>query len=522
MTPTTAREPGRAAGAVAGSALRSWALPAAVGLGVLADLLVRVPGRPGLNLALWALAGVAVLAWLLRRRAEPGSRESCWLLAGALGFAAALALRDADALAVLALFSSLVLLGMAAGRAARAWATRAQVGEVVVAAVRVGVLCLAGPLGWGRGAPADARPGGGWSRQLRTLVRGTLMALPALIVVAALLMSADAVFARVLRQVFVVDLEPLVDHVLFAAAVAWLCAGLLRAFLVDDGVVVEGLRMPRPPFAVAEVVVALWLLNLLFAAFLAVQLRYLFGGADLVEVVPGLTYAEYARRGFFELVATATLVVPLLLLADWAAPTDGPRGHLRATMLLLVVLLVGVIASAGYRMRLYQAAYGLTELRLYAGVFIAWLVVALGWLVLTVLRGRRERFVFGAVMAGLACVAGLHLLNPHALIVRVNIERAAAGAEVDATYLGSLGADAVPTLLTHLEELPASERCGVADMLRQRWSGERAGGWRTWNLGDWRARRRVAAAAGRLSACPAGSSDRDRISGDATTGRDAR
>jgi hypothetical protein len=68
--------------------------------------------------------------------------------------------------------------------------------------------------------------------------------------------------------------------------------------------------------------VALWILNLLFLGFMAVQLRYLFGGADLVEVTAGLGYAEYARRGFFELVATAALVVPILLVADWAAAPD--------------------------------------------------------------------------------------------------------------------------------------------------------------------------------------------------------
>lgn len=71
-------------------------------------------------------------------------------------------------------------------------------------------------------------------------------------------------------------------------------------------------------------------------------------------------------------------------------------------MLVLVVLLVGVIASAAYRMRLYQDAYGLTELRLYVSVAIVWLTAVLGWLVLTVLRGRRERFAFGTITAGLA------------------------------------------------------------------------------------------------------------------------
>src|SRR5688572_28307768 len=214
----------------------------------------------------------------------------------------------------------------------------------------------------------------------------------------------------------------------------------------------------------------------------------------MVEVTADLTYAQYARSGFFELVATAALVVPILLVADWAAIPGRSRARnvLRATTLVLVVLLVGVIASAAYRMQLYQEAYGLTEQRLYVSVIIVWLTAVLGWLVVTVLRGRRERFAFGAIVAGLISIASLHVLNPHALIARVNLDRAANGAEYDGAYLTSLSADAVPTILSRLEQLPMAEQCRASRYLLKRWSGERPGGWRTWNLSDSRARRLVA------------------------------
>jgi hypothetical protein len=474
--------------------LRRPALMWALGLGVLADALVRVPGRPGLNVALWALAGVAVLVVPLRRRSDPPARETRWLVGGALAFAGALTLRDAEALAVFSLFAAVALLMMAAGRAATAWASRAQVSDVAFSVVRVGVLCAAGPLGWGRAARNPDAHASGWARRTRTLARGTVMALPALLVLGALLMSADPVFARMIRDVFQIDIELLVEHLVFAAVIAWLTAGYLRAYLVSDDDVMGRLRVPQPGLAAAEVSVALWILNLLFLGFMAVQLRYLFGGADLVEVTAGLTYAEYARRGFFELVAAAALVVPILLLADWAAAPDTSRSRvvLRTTMVLLVVLLVGVIVSAAYRMRLYQEAYGLTEQRFFVSVVIVWLTAVLGWLVLTVLRGRRERFAFGSIVAGLACIAAVHVLNPHALIARVNIDRAAAGKEYDGNYLRMLSADAVPVILSRLDRLPEAERCRAARMLEERWSGERPGGWRAWNLSDWRARRLVA------------------------------
>lgn len=485
------------------TALRRPALLSAVALGVLADPLVRVPGRPGLNIALWALVGVGMLVLLLRRRSDPPARETQWMVGGAFLFAVALMLRDAEALAVFSLFAGFVLLVLAAGRAATAWASRAQISDMVFSGARVALLCVAGPLGWGRAAPDPAARPSGWAQHGRTLARGALMALPALLILGALLMSADAVFARIIRDTFQIDIEVMVQHFVFAAVIAWLSAGYLRAILVRDDDVMGRLRAPQPALAAAEVSVALWILNLLFVVFMLVQLRYLFGGDDLVEVTAGLSYAEYARRGFFELVAAAALVVPILLLADWAAApnTARSRGVLRATMLVLVVLLVGVIASAAYRMRLYQDAYGLTEERLFVSVIIVWLTAVLGWLVLTVLRGQRERFALGTIIAGLVSIAALHVLNPHALIARVNIDRAAAGKEYDGNYLRTLSADAVPVIVARLDRLPEAERCRAANMLVERWSGERRGGWRTWNLGDWRARRLVTLRAGAL-ACP--------------------
>ena len=68
---------------------------------------------------------------------------------------------------------------------------------------------------------------------------------------------------------------------------------------------------------IIELGVPLGLLNLLFLSFVLVQVRYFFGGAASVALTPGLTYSEYARRGFFELVAVSALVLPLLLLTHW-------------------------------------------------------------------------------------------------------------------------------------------------------------------------------------------------------------
>jgi hypothetical protein len=134
------------------------AIASALVLGILADQIVRVDGRPGVNVALWAIAGAAILWLLSRRRETPVSRETKWLVVGAVAFASLLMLRDAEALAVFCLFSAIALLGLAAGRGALAWASRTTFVELAASAVRVGVLIAMGPLGWSVGNAREPAP----------------------------------------------------------------------------------------------------------------------------------------------------------------------------------------------------------------------------------------------------------------------------------------------------------------------------------------------------------------------------
>ena len=106
----------------------------------------------------------------------------------------------------------------------------------------------------------------------------------------------------------------------------------------------------------------------------------------------------------------------------------------------MLLLLDVMLASALFRMRLYTAEYGLTELRFYTTAFMGWLVLVFGWFVATVLRGRRERFGTGALLAGWLVLAALNLVNPDAVIAGVNLDRAARGRPLDVAYAATLSA----------------------------------------------------------------------------------
>jgi hypothetical protein len=159
----------------------------------------------------------------------------------------------------------------------------------------------------------------------------------------------------------------------------------------------------------------------------------------------------------------------------------------------LIALLFVVMASALQRMYLYTEEYGLTELRLYATIFMGWLAVVLVWFLLTVLRGRRDRFAFGALLSGFAVVFVVNAMNPDALIARTNLERLEEGKRFDAFYLTTLSADAAPVLFDALPEI--SEKCvvpeadlTVEEVILDRYREDEEGDWRTWNLSRSRAR----------------------------------
>ncbi|PYP11384.1 MAG: hypothetical protein DMD59_02815 [Gemmatimonadetes bacterium] len=470
--------------------------------GLIGDALLRAMPW-GLNVALGTAGLVGAGAWLVRRhRITPGP-DTAWLAITALLLGAAFVRRDA---ADLAQFDMLALVGALAFAAASLQGERIMRWSVIDY-VRVGVTAtiasiVGGLILIGRDIDWREMPREGRLRQLRGVLAGIVIAAPLLVVFAALFAAADQVFANVLQNLLVFDAANIVTHTFFIFFWGALTAGWLRWSLI--GRPVAGPKMEYLPPTVTPFVVALGLLNALFLLFVVVQLRYFFGGAALVEQTGGLTYAEYARTGFFQLVTASGLVLPVLLGADFMARggTTPQIRTIRQFSGLLLVLLTVVMASALERMRLYVSAFGLSTTRLYATAFMVFLIGVFAWFAWTVLRGTRHRFAFGALTQGLAVLAGLHLLNPDAFIVKTNLRRPAAERPFDAKYALTLGGDAVPPLLAALPALGAEDRCIVVHGLVARWDKEESD-WRTWNWSRARARALVRHQADALKAsCP--------------------
>ena len=276
--------------------------------------------------------------------------------------------------------------------------------------------------------------------------------------------------------------------------------GLSTLALGGGGIVVLRASVPHPRFvetppaprlADTERLVVLGAVGALFAAFLLLQLSYLFGNAPAVAG-SGVTFSEYARRGFAELSTVATLCTILVVtLEHWAA--RGPRERWARFLAVAVVVEVEILLiSALRRLWLYESAYGFTTLRLYAHVYMVGVALFLGLLGWGLTRGLTSGWLARRA-AGIAVVAMIVPIycNHEAWIVRQNVGRFLRTEQLDTSYLvWGLSPNAVPALIRTIPHLPADKADSVRDELRRRYGHAVRGApcrWFEWNLGRDRA-----------------------------------
>ena len=233
------------------------------------------------------------------------------------------------------------------------------------------------------------------------------------------------------------------------------------------------MRPRTRPLGGQETVIILVLVDVVFGAFVAFQLAYLFGGLDTLTAV-GMTYSNYARRGFFELVAAACLAGGLLVVLEIGTRERG-RAYVTAALVLAALTLV-VLASAWLRLDLYQQAYGWTELRFYVAAAIIALGAALAMGSVLLVRDRMRWLGHGLVVVGLGALVAVNLLAPAAFVVERNVARVLNPSLVpedgwpglDTEYFGALGDDAVPALVEALPALPGRYQAQTLRVLEGR------------------------------------------------------
>jgi hypothetical protein len=452
----------------------------------------------GLNVPIW-IAVVLSAAWRFRPRTARFDRLDAWLPVGAITFATFVALRedgmllmfDLTAAGSMTLASVVAFGGHSLTRGS--WLRVVALGAKAIGLYLVGAVYLVP----GVKPLASAAAGRRGERSLPVL-KGVLLALPLLLVFAVLFAAADSIFAAQMGAILNVEwLGPqFAPRAVLAAVAGWLFAGtLVCAWIRHRPQSAEPADSSYVRLGTTEALVVLVLLDAMFAVFTALQTVYLFGGLDTFAV-SGMSYSDYARRGFFELIIAAFLAGAVIIVLDRLVVEHSTRYRLSVAAL---AAMTGVVAlSAFVRLGLYQAANGWTELRFYALAAIVFLGIGVVLTLVAVLSNRARWLPQLLLGAGLLVATVCNAVGPQAYSVEQNLQRAinssivAPGGKtgLNVEYLWWLGADSVPALVAARDRLPPDIQGRVDALLRSHAADLRrdaAAGWQSWNLSRQRA-----------------------------------
>lgn len=191
----------------------------------------------------------------------------------------------------------------------------------------------------------------------------------------------------------------------------------------------------------------LTVIDLIFILFVFVQLGYLFAGMKLPN---NMSYADYARSGFFELCGVLCIAVILIMVClIFINKNENRRLPVSVSFLLTIFIACNyvVITSAVYRMLTYIAAYDLSIRRVMVTWLIAVFAVSMIGAVIKIWNPRFHALRYAAVTVIIMTIA-LNTFHVKMLVADYNVNKYIKSLssekvrEIDIEYLGSMGPSA--------------------------------------------------------------------------------
>lgn len=289
------------------------------------------------------------------------------------------------------------------------------------------------------------------SERFSRYLKGALIALPVLIVFALLLSSADLAFNQLLQNTFSISIsEQTIAKIVWLGIISIGSIGVLATVFIKPINPKLKIVHPSEPLKTPSIEVGMFLglVAGLFGVFIIFQISYLFGGVINISN-SDFTYAEYARKGFWELLVVSISVLAILLAID--SFTERIQNRLRwfvvpSTIIVLEVIIM--IISAFKRLMLYQSTYGLTTLRMYVAAFIILLGVIFVMMIGKLFSKKVNLFFWtGLLLSLIAFIGVMNLINPDAIIAHNQVQRFSETGKIDSFYLSGLSTDSLPVLI---------------------------------------------------------------------------
>lgn len=295
-------------------------------------------------------------------------------------------------------------------------------------------------------------------KSIFAVLRGLIFAVPILLILTALLSSADPIFAKNMENFFnLFKLENLPEYIfrlfyILVLAYIFISSILYAYFSKDLNQKPDPMQVWLNPFlGNIETTIVLGSIAGLFATFVLIQFQYFFGGTENISI-EGYTFSEYARRGFGELVIVAVLSLAIYLVFHTITKkqTTSTRRLFSILSILIFAEVLVILLSSYYRLNLYESAYGFSRLRSYSHLFIPWLAFLIVSVVIMEILQKQGRFSLFLLITGIGFVATLTISNIDGFIAQNNIQRAylsdKEGYRLDSYYLAELSNDAVPVI----------------------------------------------------------------------------
>ncbi|NLW45414.1 MAG: DUF4173 domain-containing protein [Syntrophomonadaceae bacterium] len=333
------------------------------------------------------------------------------------------------------------------------------------------------------------------TRMVKRVLKGIAVTVPCLFILIVMLSSADLVFLKG-TATFINNLGNLLDSEMVFKAIFGAIGGLYLFGFMYIACTPPQQEEQQPAATASSADLAILnalLISILtvYTLFVFIQFRYLFAGAELPY---GLSYAEYARRGFFELLFLSGFNIMLILISVRLTRLReglGPKiaGYLCHYLCVVTIIL---LTSSFYRLWLYSADFGLTRLRLLVFGFLIFEAVGL---LITFLYIQKPKFNIVAVYLsiGLLYYLILNIVPIDNLIAKNQVDRYFADRKQGIEYIMTLSPDAAPQISRLLDSGKVDDqtrqmaRTYFSDLNARYSVGER--GWQGYNLSIERAAR---------------------------------
>ena len=279
--------------------------------------------------------------------------------------------------------------------------------------------------------------------KLSYIVLGILISIPLLIVILNLLCEADAVFKEACKDILeLIDIENVLGVTIMFVAVYMIFYAVMRVIAEKElEVKSKDRRIYEPILAITVTSI----ITVVYVLFCGIQVMYLF--TKQLKLPEEYTYAEYAKEGFYQLLAVCILNLIIVLIC-----TNLFRKHRALDIILTIISICTyiMIVSSAFRMYMYVNSYDLSRLRLYVIIGLAVLSVLMVGVVISIYRDSFHLFKYGLVVLTISIIITVYS-HPSFIVAFYNVEhyksKRTVEDSIDVQYLTELPLDAAPVIL---------------------------------------------------------------------------